>query len=209
MAARAVHTIFRSAGTLRSHFAPGLRRPLSVSAPDSPATDYYGDLGLEKECSTEDVKAAYRRIALLHHPDSTAVSGSEGDAEALFLRATEAYEVLSNSEKRAKYDEALNRQRRTQNPNAGGRARENREWNGESTFTPNVKPAGGYKPFQMDFNLSRRDSPAHAEYMARRKTGRAKSVDVQSASDAAKVPMATISALCAVACTFMFLPSNF
>jgi molecular chaperone DnaJ len=59
--------------------------------------DYYKILGIEKNASAEDVKNAFRRLALQHHPDRG------GDAEK-FKEANEAYQVLSDSQKRAQYD---------------------------------------------------------------------------------------------------------
>ncbi|MCL4211542.1 MAG: DnaJ domain-containing protein, partial [Phycisphaerales bacterium] len=68
-----------------------------------PATrDYYEILGLEKNASAEDVKRAYRRLAMKHHPDR---NPGDKEAEARFKEASEAYEVLSDPEKRARYDQ--------------------------------------------------------------------------------------------------------
>lgn len=59
--------------------------------------DYYQDLGIDKNATTEDVKAAFRRLAMEHHPDKG------GDPEK-FKKANEAYQVLSDESKRAQYD---------------------------------------------------------------------------------------------------------
>jgi molecular chaperone DnaJ len=59
--------------------------------------DYYKTLGLEKNATAEDVKNAFRRLALQHHPDRG------GDAEK-FKEANEAYQVLSDKDKREQYD---------------------------------------------------------------------------------------------------------
>jgi molecular chaperone DnaJ len=63
--------------------------------------DYYEVLGLAKDCSEADVKGAYRKAALKYHPDR-----NPGDqaAEEKFKEASEAYEVLSDAQKRATYD---------------------------------------------------------------------------------------------------------
>jgi molecular chaperone DnaJ len=63
--------------------------------------DYYEVLGLSRTASADEIKKAYRRLAMKHHPDR-----NKGDtsAEGKFKEAKEAYEVLSNSEKRATYD---------------------------------------------------------------------------------------------------------
>jgi molecular chaperone DnaJ len=63
--------------------------------------DYYERLGIGRDASTEDVKKAYRKLALKYHPDRN--EGSK-EAEARFKEVTEAYEVLRDQEKRATYD---------------------------------------------------------------------------------------------------------
>ncbi|MDX1618797.1 MAG: molecular chaperone DnaJ, partial [Balneolaceae bacterium] len=63
--------------------------------------DYYDILGVSKDASDEDIKKAYRKLAMKYHPDRN--SGDE-DAEKKFKEASEAYEVLRDSEKRARYD---------------------------------------------------------------------------------------------------------
>ena len=63
--------------------------------------DYYEILGVERTASDKEIKAAYRKLALLHHPDKN--PGDKG-AEELFKQAAEAYAVLSDPEKRQRYD---------------------------------------------------------------------------------------------------------
>ena len=63
--------------------------------------DYYDRLGVGRDASTEDVKKAYRKLALKYHPDRN--EGSK-EAEAKFKEVTEAYEVLRDPEKRTTYD---------------------------------------------------------------------------------------------------------
>lgn len=63
--------------------------------------DYYDILGVSKSASESELKSAYRKLALKWHPDKNKESG----AEAKFKEINEAYEVLSNSEKKAKYDQ--------------------------------------------------------------------------------------------------------
>jgi len=64
--------------------------------------DYYDVLGVGREASDDDIKKAYRELAFKYHPDK-----NKGDAaaEEKFKEATEAFEVLSDSEKRAQYDQ--------------------------------------------------------------------------------------------------------
>ncbi len=60
--------------------------------------DYYKILGVSRGASDEEIKKAFRRLAHQHHPDKS------GGNEAKFKEANEAYQVLSNKEKRAQYD---------------------------------------------------------------------------------------------------------
>jgi curved DNA-binding protein len=63
--------------------------------------DYYKLLGVEKSASPEEIKKAYRKLALKHHPDRN--KGNK-DAEEQFKKISEAYAVLSDKEKRQQYD---------------------------------------------------------------------------------------------------------
>lgn len=64
--------------------------------------DYYEVLGVSKSASTSEIKKAYRKIAMKHHPDR---NPGDKQAEEKFKEAAVAYEVLSNSEKRQRYDQ--------------------------------------------------------------------------------------------------------
>ena len=64
-------------------------------------TDYYQQLGVSRDASTDDIKKAYRKLALQYHPDRN--QGSK-EAEERFKEVTEAYEVLRDDEKRPIYD---------------------------------------------------------------------------------------------------------
>lgn len=62
--------------------------------------DYYDTLGVSKTASTDEIKRAYRELAMKLHPDKN----KSKDAEAKFKEINEAYAVLSNAEKRRQYD---------------------------------------------------------------------------------------------------------
>jgi curved DNA-binding protein len=64
--------------------------------------DYYKVLGLKKDATTDDVKKAYRKLARKHHPD---LNSNNADAQKTFQQLNEANEVLSDPEKRKKYDQ--------------------------------------------------------------------------------------------------------
>ena len=64
--------------------------------------DYYEVLGVDRSAGEQDIKKAYRRIAMKYHPDR---NPDDADADSKFKEATEAYEVLSDSEKRSSYDQ--------------------------------------------------------------------------------------------------------
>src|SRR5262249_13817535 len=63
--------------------------------------DYYEVLGVSRSCGDEDLKKAYRKLALKYHPDK-----NQGDAEAeeRFKEIGEAYQILADPERRARYD---------------------------------------------------------------------------------------------------------
>lgn len=65
--------------------------------------DYYEVLGVNKDASGDELKKAYRKLAMKYHPDRNA--GGEKESEAKFKEINEAYEVLSDGEKRRMYDQ--------------------------------------------------------------------------------------------------------
>ena len=64
--------------------------------------DYYEVLGVDKSASADDIKKAYRKLAMKYHPDR---NPGDKTAEEKFKEIGEAYEVLSDADKKAKYDQ--------------------------------------------------------------------------------------------------------
>ena len=64
--------------------------------------DYYEVLGVSRSASEDELKKAYRKVAMKHHPDR---NPGDKKAEEKFKEASEAFEVLGDREKRARYDQ--------------------------------------------------------------------------------------------------------
>jgi len=79
---------------------------------------YYGILELSPNASLKDIKKAYRRLALEHHPDRN--KGNEEEKTAIFREISEAYEILSDENKRREYDRDLKRGRSSSGGGGGG-----------------------------------------------------------------------------------------
>jgi len=64
--------------------------------------DYYEVLNVQKGATADEIKKAYRKLAIKYHPDK---NPGDSEAESRFKEATESYEVLSNTQKRSTYDQ--------------------------------------------------------------------------------------------------------
>lgn len=65
--------------------------------------DYYTILGVQRQSSEEEIKAAFKQLAKIHHPD---VAEDKGTSAIKFAEINEAYETLGDSQKRKDYDNA-------------------------------------------------------------------------------------------------------
>ena len=65
-------------------------------------SDYYNVLGVSRDASQDEIKKAYRKLALKYHPDK---NSGDAEAEKKFKEVSEAYEVLSDENKRHMYDQ--------------------------------------------------------------------------------------------------------
>ncbi|KAL3668943.1 hypothetical protein V7S43_006231 [Phytophthora oleae] len=71
-----------------------------------PSKDYYKVLGVTKQFSDRELKKAYRQLALKYHPDKAENAEDKEEAKEKFVEVSEAYEVLSDADKRKEYDDA-------------------------------------------------------------------------------------------------------
>lgn len=111
--------------------------------------DYYDVLGIDKGSSGAEIKAAYRKQALQWHPDRNKSS----EAEAKFKEINESYEVLSNADKRAAYDQ-FGHQAFSQGGPAGGGYGGSEGFGGQQgpfSYTYTYGGQGGESPFGGDF----------------------------------------------------------
>ncbi len=105
----------------------------------APAKDYYVTLGVGRKAGTDEIKAAYRKLARKHHPD---LNPGDKAAEERFKEINEAYAVLSDPKKREEYD----------------RGPETFRWEGAGPWG-GAQPGGGAgpfgsgKPFEYDFGF--------------------------------------------------------
>lgn len=76
-------------------------RAAELELKKSKRKDFYKILGVEKDATENDIKKAYRKLAIIHHPDK---NPDDENAAGRFKEVGEAYETLSDPEKRARYD---------------------------------------------------------------------------------------------------------
>ena len=83
-----------------------LNDPISQFFPDHEQVDLYAVLSLKKDASIDSIKKAYRKLALLYHPDkhTTSSKKAQEDASTKFQQVGFAYSVLNDKKRRARYD---------------------------------------------------------------------------------------------------------
>jgi molecular chaperone DnaJ len=109
--------------------------------------DYYAILGVKRDVTDKDIKASYRRLARKFHPD---VNPGDKTAEARFKEINEAYEVLSDAEKRKKYDQyGDNWQNAEQFAKAGGQPFGGQPFGGQP-FTTGTTDFGQGQTFHFE-----------------------------------------------------------
>ncbi len=113
--------------------------------------DFYEILGINKSASPEEIKSAYRKMALKYHPDRN----KEPDAEEKFKEINEAYEVLSNSQKKTAYDQYGHAAFDPANGGFGGHTYTNQQ----GPFTYSWSSTGGQNPFGADFDFGGFSNP--------------------------------------------------
>jgi len=107
--------------------------------------NYYDILGVKKEASEKEIKQAYRRLARKYHPD---VNPGDTSAESKFKEINEAYEILSDKDKRPKYDKYGDKWQYADQFEQAGR--------GQQGFYQDFGPGGG--SFQYEGNIGDMDS---------------------------------------------------
>ncbi len=101
--------------------------------------DYYTVLGVPRTATEKDIKSAYRKLARKHHPD---VNPGDKKSESLFKEIGEAYSVLSDSEKRKKYDRWGHDWDKIEQAQAAGANYRGRSASGRTTAAGNGGPGG-------------------------------------------------------------------
>lgn len=122
--------------------------------------NYYQILGIPKTATAEEIKGAYRRMARQYHPD---LNPGDSAAEETFKDVGEAYEILSDTAKRAKYDQ-FSRYWKQNGFQAGGSPTRTRRWSGSTRKATEEVDFSQYRDFNtfVDQLLNRREDEAAA-----------------------------------------------
>jgi DnaJ-class molecular chaperone len=109
--------------------------------------DYYTVLGVARTASEKEIKTAYRKLARKHHPD---VNPGDNNAETLFKEIGEAYSVLSDAEKRRKYDRWGHDWEKIEQAQAAGASYRGRPGGRSNTWSTPGNGAPGGVTFESD-----------------------------------------------------------
>jgi len=131
----------------------------------NPRRDYYSVLGVPRTASDKDIKTAYRKLARKHHPD---VNPGDKKSEALFKEIGEAYSVLSDADKRKKYDRWGHDWEKIEQAQAAGANFRTRP--GGTSYTYTTGPNGG-APSGAGFNFESEDLGGLFEQLFGRASG--------------------------------------
>ncbi|XP_043796658.1 dnaJ homolog subfamily C member 7 isoform X2 [Apis laboriosa] len=103
---KAVHDLEKACKMDKSWDNKRLLMEAKMALKKSKRKDYYEILGIDKNASTDDIKKAYRKRAMVHHPDRhpNATEGEKKEQEKKFKEVGEAYGILSDPKKRSRYD---------------------------------------------------------------------------------------------------------
>ncbi|TFE70453.1 molecular chaperone DnaJ [Methylacidiphilum sp. Yel] len=111
--------------------------------------NYYETLGVDKNATQDEIRAAFRRLARIYHPD---VAKDKNEAEEKFKEINEAYEVLSDPEKRKKYDQMFLSWDRTQEEFVPPFWSSSKGWEHQGEFGPSFGGTGFSDFFEMFFS---------------------------------------------------------
>ncbi|KOC61596.1 DnaJ like protein subfamily C member 7 [Habropoda laboriosa] len=103
---KAIHDFEKACKLDKSRDSKRLLMEAKLALKQSKRKDYYKILGIGKNASTDDIKKAYRKRAMVHHPDRhpNATEGEKKEQEKKFKEVGEAYGILSDPKKRSRYD---------------------------------------------------------------------------------------------------------
>lgn len=138
--------------------------------------DYYEILGLKRDATEKEIKAAYRKLARKWHPDLHPPS-EKNKVEEKFKKINEAYEVLMDKDKRARYDQLGSRWQDGQDFQAPPDMDGVRYYSSSSDFGGDFQGAGGFSDF---FSMMFGDLGSRARGGTRRGTTSVKGEDVES-----------------------------
>lgn len=133
--------------------------------------DYYTLLGIERAAKRDEVRAAFHRFALEHHPDRHTDLDAEGalEAAARYRRGAEAYRVLSDAEARRAYDQGLEKGQNRLDPESAGKPAPKPA--AQRPVSPKAKPfwtkaeqalkANDFKTARLNLKIALQSDPGH------------------------------------------------